>query len=298
MSVMSAPANLGCLILAAGLGTRLRPLTDHVAKPLVPLGDSTPLALAVRAVRAGGATTIVANAHYQAEAVARACTQLHIGCSVENELLGTAGGLQKARTELGDRDVLVWNADVYAPTVDMTAFLAGRRGRATLLVRELLGTDDAAQVRGNVGWDDTGRVVRMRKQTARNGETHAGEFLGIHMVGGDLELVPVGCLVGDVYLPALGNGADIYVVCTDAAAHDIGTKRAYLEANLAWLATTGKEFFVGEGARISANVTQSIIGADAEIAAPVTRSVVWPGTRVTEPLIDAIATPFGVFAAS
>ncbi len=294
---MSAPQNLGCLILAAGLGTRLRPLTDHVAKPLVPLGDSTPLALAVRAVRAGGATAIVANAHYQAEAVARACTDLHIGCSVEKELLGTAGGLRKARAELGDGDVLVWNADVYAPTVDLTAFLAGRRGRATLLVRELLGTDDAAQVRGNVGWDDSGRVVRMRKQTARDGETHAGEFLGIHVVGGDLQLTPVGCLVGDVYLPALGAGAEMYVVCTDAPAHDIGTKRAYLEANLAWLATTGKDVFASPSARVTADVTRSIIGRDAEIAAAVTRSVVWPGTRVSEPVTDAIATPFGVFPA-
>ncbi len=289
---MSAPHK--SLILAAGLGSRLRPLTDHVPKPLVPLGDSTPLALAVHAVRGGGATAIVANAHYHAEAVARACADLGIGCSVERALLGTAGGLAKARAELGDGDVLVWNADVYAPSIDLPAFFAERRGSATLLVRELAAP---AAGSGNVGWDDDGRVVRMRKQTTRPGESHAGEFLGIHVVGSDLRLVEQGCLVGDVYLPALERGADIYVVCTSAAAHDIGSTRAYRDANLAWLGATGRDAFVGEGARLFAAVHRSIIGRGAEIAAPVTRAVVWPGTRVDEPLTDAIATPFGVFSA-
>ena len=292
---MSAPQR--ALILAAGLGTRLRPLTDHVPKPLVPLGGSSPLALAAAAVRGAGVTSIVANAHYQAAAVERACAELRIGCSVEDELLGTAGGLAKARAPLGDGDVLVWNADVVAPAVDLIAFFAGRRGSATLLVRELSSGDDAVAVRGNVGWDDTGRVVRMRKQTTSDGETHAGEFLGIHVVGTDLALVRSGCLVGDVYLPALGAGADIYVVCTNAPAHDIGTKRSYLAANLAWLDAAGLGSFTAESARVSADVTQSIIGANAEVSAPVLRSVVWPRTRVTAPLTDQIATPFGVFDA-
>lgn len=285
------------LILAAGLGTRLRPLTDHLPKPLVPLGDSTPLALAVAAVRAAGITQVVANAHYHGELVSRACTELGAGCSVEDVLLGTAGGLLRARGQLGRGDVLVWNADIYAPGLDLTGILGRRRGSATLLVRELRTTDDAAELRGNVGWNDAGRIVRLRKQTTLDGETHAGEFLGIHVVGEELPLVENGCLVGDVYLPALQRGAELYVLCTDALAHDIGTKRAYLEANLAWLAASGEECFLGARSRISAQVQGSIIGHDAEITAPVVRSVVWPGTRVTQPLTAGIATPFGVFAA-
>ena len=146
--------------------------------------------------------------------------------------------------------------------------------------------------------EQSGRVVRLRKRTTREGETHAGEFLGIHIVGDDLPRRPEGCLVGDVYLPALERGTELYVVCTEAPAHDIGTMRAYLEANLAWLATTGKDAFVAEGARVSADVTQTIIGARAVVTAPATRAVVWPNTTISEPLSDMIATPFGVFGVS
>jgi NDP-sugar pyrophosphorylase family protein len=282
------------LILAAGLGTRLRPLTDHVPKPLSPLGDATPLALAVQAVRGAGVTEVVANAHYHAEAVAGACRELGIGCSVEERLLGTAGGLTKARAMLGAGDVLVWNADVYAPAIDLPAFLAGRRGDATLLVREI---EDPTRST-NIGWDEEGRVVRLRTQTTRDGETHRGEFLGIHVVGDSLPMLAEGCLVGDVYLPSMSRGAELHVVCTKAPAHDIGTLKAYLEANIAWLAANERDSFIGEGASVSAAATGAIIGAGAKVSAPVTHSVVWPNTIVREPVTNAIATPFGTFPAS
>jgi mannose-1-phosphate guanylyltransferase len=287
-------AGAASLVLAAGLGTRLRPLTDHVPKPLVPLGDTTPLALAVDAVRRAGAGHVVVNAHWHAAELARACDALGVDCSVEEVLLGTAGGLTKARALLGDGDVLVWNADVYAPGARAEELFARRRGSATLLVRELRG---GAKGAGNVGWDEDGRVVRLRRETSRDRETHVGEFLGIHVAGADLARVANGCLVGDVYLPALAAGAEMYVVCTESAAHDIGTLSSYREANLAWLASRGLPSFLGEGARVFAEVARSVVGADAEISAPVVDSVVWPGTRVTEPLTRAIATPFGVFVA-
>src|SRR6478672_7195775 len=100
---MSAAA----MVLAAGLGTRLRPLTNELPKPLVPIGDRSMLAHVVDRLRAAGCSPVVVNAHHHADAVARACEALGAVVSREDEdLLGTAGGLARARALLGEGDVL------------------------------------------------------------------------------------------------------------------------------------------------------------------------------------------------
>jgi mannose-1-phosphate guanylyltransferase len=280
------------LVLAAGLGTRLRPLTDTFPKALVPVGDRSALAHAVDSLRRAGAARIAANAHHVPDAVARACAALEIGCSVEETLLGTAGGLAKARVLLGDGAVLVWNADIFAPDIDAASLVRAheanaRTSRATLLVREV------GKGGGNVGWDEAGRIVRLRRETVREGERTSGEFLGIHVVGPELPSVESGCLVGDVYLPALRAGAELRVERTKALAHDLGTAVSYLDANRAWLDARRAKSFVAEGARVAAvaNVNGSIIGAGALVDADATDSVVWPGARVDAPISRAIVAP-------
>jgi hypothetical protein len=74
---------------------------------------------------------------------------------------------------------------------------------------------------------------------------------------------------------------------------DVGSIRAYVEANRSWLAKRGTSSWVGPGALTGAEVAGSIIGAGARIDAAVTRCIVWPGTHVREPASDAILTPFG-----
>ena len=78
----------------------------------------------------------------------------------------------------------------------------------------------------------------------------------------------------------------------------MGTPSAYLDENLAWLARTGRERWVGEGARVSAAVTRSVVGAGAEVDAPVEECVVWPGATVREPARRALIEPWGVVALS
>ena len=171
------------MILAAGLGTRLRPLTDVLPKPLVPVGDRPMLAHVIERVRAAGCAPIVVNAHHHADTVARACAELGATVSREDEdLLGTAGGLSRARPLLGGGDVLVHNGDVLA-NASLADLLEAHRTRgsaATLLVVP------RAAGEGNVGFDDRGSVVRLRKETFASsrslGESSGGEFTGIHVV--------------------------------------------------------------------------------------------------------------------
>lgn len=289
------------MVLSAGLGTRLRPLTSSVAKPLVPVGDRPALAHVVEPLRAAGFAPIVVNAHHGAEGIVAFAERHGVRVSVERELLGTAGGVAFARELLGPGDVLVWNGDILA-SIDLDALRArhaASRAEATLAVAFRPANE------GNVGLDGEGRVVRLRRESVAPGAERAGgDFLGVHLLGESLRarLPERGCLVGDVYLPALHAGARLGACDVRAPFVDVGTLSAYLEANVRWLEARGDDAFVGAGARVGPAVTlaRSVIGAGAIVEGEglVERSVVWPGARLVAPARGSIATPFGVFSTS
>jgi MurNAc alpha-1-phosphate uridylyltransferase len=114
---MSLPANLpnSAMVLAAGLGTRMRPVNAAVPKPLLELNGRALLDCAVDHVAEAGVECIVVNTHYQAETVAahlQARTGPRIEISHEPELLDTGGGVAKALPLLGEAFFVV-NSDVY-----------------------------------------------------------------------------------------------------------------------------------------------------------------------------------------
>jgi NDP-sugar pyrophosphorylase family protein len=273
------------MVLAAGLGTRLRPLTDHRAKALVPVGDRPALAHVLDRLRAAGVSRVVVNAHHhldQLRAFAAGEAGVDLGLSEEPDLLGTAGGIQHASRLLGAGDVLLWNADILAE-VDVPALLAAHGGEATLLVQPL------ARGQGSVGLDDAGRVVRLRTESFAD-ESRGGHFLGIHVLGRRLRgrLPGRGGLIEDVYLPALARGEVLRSHLFEGPWHDIGTVESYLEANLAWLAGRGLPRWVGPGARVADGVVldRAVVGEGASLTGhgAVTRCVVWPGAHASAPL--------------
>lgn len=107
---------LAALVLAAGRGERLRPLTDEVPKPLLRVGDTTLLdaALArVETVLPISPETVTVNAHWLASQIAaHVAGRVHLSVE-EPEALGTAGAVGAIRDWLGDRDLLVANGDVW-----------------------------------------------------------------------------------------------------------------------------------------------------------------------------------------
>lgn len=280
------------LVLAAGLGTRLRPLTEELAKPLVPIGDEPLLGHVVRGLQGAGVTRIVANAHHRAADVVSFAAANGVTVSEEAALLGTAGGLRHAGELLGDGDVLVYNGDIYAPALDVR-LLGASAGDAlgVLLVRP------RAKGEGNVGLLGDGAVVRLRRESFADEEL-GGEFLGIHLVSAELRagLPEVGCLVGDGYLPALRRGARVRAVCTDVPFTDVGTLEAYLAANVAWLQARGANAFAHPTARVTCALEDSVVGAGGQAGGEgaLVRCVVWPGSRAIAPLRDCVVTPRGV----
>lgn len=106
------------MILAAGIGSRMRPLTDTLPKPLLQVKGQPLIVHTIRALAQAGINAIVINVHYQAQQIidylgdgAQYGVQIHY--SLEVELLDTGGGVKQALPLLGDHPFLVVSADVY-----------------------------------------------------------------------------------------------------------------------------------------------------------------------------------------
>lgn len=294
---------LPCFLLAAGLGTRLGPLTEGLPKALVPLGDRPLLEHLVEHLLGGTATLrrpLVANAFHQA-ALLRASAPVLRGdvlLSEEPHLLGTAGGLAFAAGALGPGPALVWNADMWSE-LDPAALVGEHLAREAQGGAATLAVAPAAPGDGNVGWDDDGRVVRLRRETVRGGESTCGWFLGIHVVGAELRATAPkeGCLVGDLYLPALRRGISLGVQVTTAETLDVGGLPSYLAAHARWLARKNRDAFVGAGAQVDPTVAlrRAVVGAGARVSGHGTLEdvVVWPGAVAHAPLERAVVLPDG-----
>lgn len=300
------------MILAAGFGTRLRPLTDECPKPLVPVGDRPLLAHVAAGLVAGGAREVVVNAHYKSEEFIKHLADLRfkIHVSLESEVLGTAGGIGHARPLLeGDSPAVIVNGDILCrPPVERLRAVAGD-GLTLVVRRRAAGT-------GTVGLGADGSVVRLRGRSF-GVEACGADYVGVAALGSRcLATLPErGCLVGDWALPELERGGQIATVSLEGEWLDVGCLRAYREANLAWLdelvepirgwfdpverngRLTAEGSWVGPGARVDPRVSleRSVVGAGAVVegAGVLSGCVVWPGARARAPLRDAVVTSGG-----
>ncbi|MGD8495110.1 MAG: NTP transferase domain-containing protein [Gemmatimonadales bacterium] len=132
------------MVLAAGYGRRLRPLTDEIPKALVDVGGLTQLERTLRSLEAAGADRVVVNTHHHADQIETALAdragsaEILVSPEVPRPL-ETGGGLLAARPLFRlDRPILVHNVDVIT-SMDITALLAAHAktgGLATLAVQE------------------------------------------------------------------------------------------------------------------------------------------------------------------
>ena len=282
------------IVLCAGFGTRLRPLTDELPKPLVPVGDRSILEHALLSLSRAGISEFTINVHHLAplfeSAIARLALPIRV--FVETEIRGTAGGVAGARAHLTRAPVVVWNGDILVdPPFDQ--LLGGCAPHSFCL-----GVAPRARGEGTVGLDEQGHVVRLRGETFGR-EARGGDYVGVLSMGAAVlaSLPERGCLFGDAALPLLRAGGTITSAAVNTAWTDAGSIPSLLSTNLAWLETRGLDGFVADGAELAPGVSlrDSLVGAGARVLGSGTleRCVVCPGATVTAPLRDSIVAPSG-----
>ena len=285
------------MVLSAGFGTRLRPLTDERPKPLVPFGDRTLLEHALAGLGEALLPALV-NAHHLPDIfleITKAYDSI-FKVVVEPDLRGTAGGVAGARDWLGPAPVVITNADVLAPVDGLGLLAATPEGSLCLAVAPRpLG-------QGTLGLGSDGTVVRLRGE--RFGEETAGaDYLGtLGLSARVLEVLPErGCLIGDVALPLARRGTPLATLRVEGSWLAPGDGIAqYLDDHQRWLRQRMSEpggSFIGAGARVGRGVTlvKSVLGAGAEVTGDglCERVVAWPGARFQAPLADAVVTTAG-----
>jgi len=209
---------------------------------------------------------------------------------VEQELLGTAGGIAGARRALGPAPVVVHTGDILTdPPVQALLQAVGDGLCLAVAARD--------RGQGSVGLDARGRVVRLRGRIFGI-EVKGADYAGVCALGARcLESLPErGCLIGDWALPELEAGRSIRSVPLARSWTDVGSLPLYLQANLEWLGA--RDYHLGPGARVSAAVglQRSIVGAGARVTGrgALKECVVWPCAEAVAPLERAIVTDLGV----
>ena len=261
--VAGATAEVCAVVLAAGEGRRLRPLTELLPKALCPVGNVALLDRALARIGGlglSGPSEVAVNAAYLAEqVVAHVGDRAHLSVEPDGPL-GTSGGIGRLRGWINGRGVLIGNADAY---------LADPQREP--------GKDIAALLEG---W--TGDTVRMLTRPVPPGST--GGFSGQRFAGfsllpwryvRDLTDQPAD-LVRTAWRPAEATG-ELELVSYDGVYIDTGTPADYLKANLHSAAG-----LTDPAAVLTGHATESVIGARAAVHGSITRCVVWPGATVAE----------------
>lgn len=184
------------MILAAGLGTRLQPLTAARPKALVTVAGRPMLYWVIARLARHGFTDIIINAHHfaeQIEAFAAAYDDpgVSLTVSVEEEILDTGGGVRKAAGFFDDEPFLVHNVDVLTD-LDLSGLMKAHRASGALATLAVKGRkssrhllfDEAGRI---CGWrsDETGETRMVRSARLPHGEVTPVPFMGVYAMSSE-----------------------------------------------------------------------------------------------------------------
>jgi mannose-1-phosphate guanylyltransferase len=273
------------MVLAAGLGLRMRPLSILRAKPALPVLNRPLLVWTLERLARHGFRDVIVNTHHLPASVRDSVAAgrglgLRVTVRHERQILGTGGGPRQARRLLGSGPVLLVNSDIFFD-FDLGALVRRHRALGPAATLALKPNPDPS-IYGAVVTASDGRVRSLagRPRPARG---QVSLFTGVHVLEAPLlERLPAGFSdsVGDLYVPMLAAGERLLGVRVRGAWYDLGTPALYLDAQMKLLARHGRGL-IHETARVQAGarVTRSVIGPGCVISpgARITESVLWDG---------------------
>jgi mannose-1-phosphate guanylyltransferase len=281
---------LPCLVLTAGLGTRLRPLSCMRAKPAVPVAGEALVRRILRWLAARGVTEVVLNLHHRPDTV---CAEVGDGSDLgvraryswENPVLGSAGGPRHALPLLGSDRFYIVNGDTLTD-LDPGVLAEDHRKSGALATLAVVPNREPDRYGGVLVGDD-GAVTGF---VGRGSGRQSWHFVGVQVAereafAGLPDNQPAES-VATVY-PALirKRAGSVRAVSFDASFLDIGTPADYLATSLA---------FAGAGREERLSLPSPLAGAHAAIApsARVVRTILWDDVEIGDEasLTDCIVT--------
>jgi len=288
------------LVLTAGLGLRLRPLTLFLPKALLPVCGVPVAGQTLCSLSEAGCEAVALNLHHQASAIPKVLgdrfQNLPITYSLEPALLGTFGALFPLKSFLSDADLIVLvNGDSLCswPFQRMMKQHLDTGADATLLLHRKSPT--AAQG-GPVGVGANGNVVQLRDSPPIQEVSKRHLFMGAHILSPhlfDRLREKPGDIVTELYIPLLREGGRMHGVVTSRKWHDLGTPARYLTACLDWTRSRiggvpglQPRKLIADSARVddSADIHRSVIESDAVVDADtrIEDSLLMPGAKVPQ----------------
>ena len=273
------------LVLTAGLGTRLRPLTDVRAKPAIPVAGEPMIRRIAAWLVSRGVDDLVLNLHHRPETLTAVLGDgRDLGARVRYSwelprILGSAGGPRLARAIVGADTFLIVNGDTLTD-VDLVHLADAHAASGALVTLALVRNREFLRY-GGVQLDADGRVTGfIRRGPSAAGSSH---YIGVQVVAGrvfdGIQPGEAASSIGGVYDALIASRPDsVRGVVSDAAFYDVGTpadywrtSQAFAAANRSTRSSAGSRSSVGRGARIdaSARVTHSILWDDVEVGAGV-----------------------------
>jgi len=227
------------MILAAGFGTRLKPLTLGLPKPMFPVLNRPLLEHTLNFLSSNGIQDIIVNVHHLPEKIVEHFGDgsdfgVRLQFSREEEILGTAGGLKKAQSFLEEETFLVMNSDVLAD-IDLDKVLSFHKEKnscLTLVVRK----DVEPEKYKSIELAGDRRITRFVKASIKNppATTQRVMFTGIQIMEPEIfSRIPENKFYGtaeDVFPPMIDEGLPIYGYLHDKYWIDMGTRETYIQA--------------------------------------------------------------------
>lgn len=220
------------LILVGGFGTRLRPLTLSLPKPLVPFANMPMVMHQVEALVEAGVDHVVLAVNYRAEIMEREMTKhaerlgIKISMSLENEPLGTAGPLALARDILKEDKFFVLNSDVICqfPFKEVIEFHNKHGKEGTILVTKV----SEPSKYGVVKYDDDGKIERFveKPQIFVGNRINAGLYFFNPSILDRIELKPTS--IEQEIFPAMASDDNLYAMDLPGFWMDVGQPPDYL----------------------------------------------------------------------
>lgn len=274
------------MILAAGFGTRFRPLTYTLPKPMVPLLNKPLIAWAVDSLLAANVHEIIVNLHHLPEPLRRYLETEYAGrvdfhFSFEEVILGTGGGVRRVRPQLeNDEDFFLVNGDtVQFPRWDELREARRSRGSlAAITLRHPPANDKFTPV-----YFDDGLVTGFG-----NGTGEPLMFSGSHVISSRVfRYLPdkeFSGIVDEVYQPLIDSRNEtISGIVDDGLWFDIGSPRRYLSAMLGLLAAdVTKPRVIAADAKIHGTIARSTVGARSVVDGDVCDTAVFDDCSIGE----------------